>query len=686
MKIVLIFFFSFQVALQAQIKLPGFFTDNMVMQRDCQIPIWGWAQPNEKITVTFHNQKLRTKSDPSGQWKVLLQPEKAGGPYNLDIKGKNKLVLKNILVGDVWLASGQSNMEWTVEQSDNYLTEKNMTQFPNIRHVKIEHSVAMSPQEDVLPTQWDVCSPETFGKFSGIGYYFAKELNQKTHLPIGILNASWGGSMIETWISRQGFESSEEFQYLNNSFLNVDFEEIKNQIIIRLEKLQNRKITEFKAEEFIQLNYDDSTLPTLIQPTDWESQSIGNVDGVIWIRKIIEISAEEAQKAAKLSLSRIDDEDITYINGIKIGENNVWNSERDYTIPPNVLKAGKNVIAIKITDTGGGGGLWGEAEKVFLQLGDKKMSLSGEWAFFVTDVFLTNDVNSFQSLTYNAMIHPLLPFPIKGIIWYQGETNAPRAYQYRTTFPLLIEDWRNKWKTELPFYYVQLATYKTLGDSNSGCDWAELREAQTMTLQVPNTGMVVTTDIGNPNDIHPTNKHDVGKRLADIALNQIYGFEIPFNNPVYDELAIKNNNQLIIKFNYVGGGLKTNGSDKILGFEIAGNDNVFKEVTGKLYENNAVVIQLPENFTLKGLRFGWKGDASNCNLFNSFGLPVVPFRTDDIKTITKGVKFELYKKNKGFVKITNPLFKIFCLIFLFFRSFSLWFNSWFFLFFSNSII
>lgn len=635
-------FLLLSFGINAQITLPHIFSDNMVLQRESKVPVWGWSKPNESISVSFHNQKVKTKADAKGNWKIVLQPENAGGPFQLTIKGKKKIVFNNVLVGDVWLAGGQSNMEWTVEQSDNYLNEQKNANYANIRHIKIPRDVNTLPQNNVQPTHWDTCTPETFGKFSGVGYYFAKELNQKTNIPIGILNASWGGSMVEAWISREGFENHKEFQYLNNTFINVDFNELKKIKIEGIEKLQNKKIDAIRFDDFIQTQFDDTSLPHLIQPTGWENQSIGSLDGLVWIRKTIYLDENQVKEKAILSLSRIDDEDVTYVNGVKVGENKMWNAERIYDVPQNILKVGKNVIAIKITDTGGGGGLWGEPENVYLQLGTNKVSLVGEWKYFINDVFITKDVNTYQTMAYNAMIHPLVDFPVKGFIWYQGETNAPRAYQYRKAFPLLINDWRNKWHNEnLPFYFVQLATYKTIGDSNSGCDWAELREAQTLTLNVPHTGMVVTTDVGNPKDIHPTNKETVGKRMALIALNNDYGQNNLYKNPSYDKMEIIGD-KIYLYFNDTAKGLIVkDGTAK--GFELASDNKIFQKAEGIIAKDNnqkdVIVIQIPEGMKVKSVRFGWIGDASQCNVFNSEGLPLIPFRTDDWEISTYKVKF-----------------------------------------------
>jgi len=378
----------------------------------------------------------------------------------------------------------------------------------------------------------------------------------------------------------------------------------------------------------------------------WEEQSIGELDGIVWLRKTIVLTSLDLTKEATLVLSKIDDNDITYVNGIKVGSTNQWDANRRYTIPPGVFKEGKNVIAVRVEDTGGGGGIYGDAADVKLILYNASLPLSGEWKFQVESVIKTTNQNSLPSLCFNAMISPLIPFAFQGVLWYQGESNAGRSYQYRKAFPLLINDWRQKWNnSSMPFYFVQLATFNNPGNSNEGCGWAELREAQTMTLSLPNTGMCVTTDlVTNPKDIHPTNKQDVGKRLAALALNNLYSKNMICNGPIYKSMEIKND-QVILSFDNIGTGLYT--PDKygyIRGFEMAGKDQVFHYAKAFI-KGNTVVLFNEKVENPVAVHFGWIGDASDCNLFNKEGYPAVPFRTDEWKTVTKDEKYKIEKLN-----------------------------------------
>jgi sialate O-acetylesterase len=378
-------------------------------------------------------------------------------------------------------------------------------------------------------------------------------------------------------------------------------------------------------------------------PGEWEQQQLPNFDGEVWFRSNFNIADADAGKPAELSLGTIDDNDVTYINGTQIGATNQYNASRVYKIPAGVLKAGNNVIAVKVQDTGGGGGFTGEPTDLFVNVAGHKQPLAGNWAFRISAVVPTNSgvgPNSYPSLLYNAMINPILPFAIKGAIWYQGESNADRAYQYRTTFPLLINDWRRLWNQgEFPFYFVQLASFNSAnGNSKNGSKWAELREAQTLSLNVPNTGMAVITNIGETKDIHPRNKQDVGKRLAAVALHDTYGQNNVFSGPVYQSMQT-NGNKVTLSFSSIGGGLTV--KDKygyIRGFEVAGADQQFHYAKAFI-DGDKVVVFTEEVSSPVAVRYGWADDNLEDNLFNKEGFPAAPFRTDKWKGVTEEKKY-----------------------------------------------
>lgn len=633
--------------LNANIVLPEIFSGNMVLQRNVLIPVWGWADANEKVEVRFHNQVKSGQADKNGKWMIRLDAETAGGPYTLTVKGKNSVELPNVLVGEVWLCSGQSNMEFTVGQSLNAKKEIAEANNPLIRHIKITRNISSLPNTNLTAGSWQVCDSTTVAGFSGIGYFFAKNIADELKIPVGLIHSSWGGTNIETWISREGFESSDEFREMIAGMPKIDLDSLSKVKIhageLRIEALQGTKLKDIKADLLKEPSFDDASWPILNEPQLWEQQSIGDLDGVVWLRKTIVLAAPDAGREAILELSKIDDEDITYVNGIKVGNTNLWDAKRKYIVPAGVLKEGKNSIAVRVVDNGGGGGIYGDAADMKLTLGKVSLPLSGDWKFQVESIKKSTNENSLPSLCYNAMINPLIPFAFKGVLWYQGESNAGRAYQYRKAFPLLINDWRQKWDNpNMPFYFVQLATFHTGGNSNEGCGWAELREAQTLTLQLPNTGMCVTTDIGNPWDIHPNNKQEVGKRLGALALNNLYDKKRVCNGPSYQSMEV-HGRQVTLTFDHTGSGLVT--PDKygyIKGFEIAGKDQVFYYARAFI-KNNTVTVFCENVEEPVAVRFGWIGDAGDCNLFNKEGFPAVPFRTDDWKTITANEKYTIEK-------------------------------------------
>jgi sialate O-acetylesterase len=640
------------ITASANVTLPGIFSDNMVLQRDRLIPVWGWADANEKVEVKFNNQTKAAKADKKGKWMVRLDAETAGGPYELSVKGKNTVLIKNILVGEVWLCSGQSNMEFPVGKPkgwglSNYEAVTAEANYPMIRQIKVAHAISSLPETQLKSSGWEICGPSTVGDFTAVGYFFAKNIYDELKIPIGIINDCWGGTNIETWISREAFESSDEFKEMIAGMpkINLDsLSKIKVQASeLRIETLQGTKLKDLKTNLFNQESFDDSKWPELNEPQLWEQQSIGELDGVVWLRKTFVLSAFDPNKEATLELSKIDDEDITYVNGVKVGSTDRYDAKRKYSISQGILKEGKNVIAVRVVDNGGGGGIYGDAADLKLSLGNTTIPLSGEWKFQVESIIKTTNENSLPSLCYNAMINPLIPFAFKGVLWYQGESNAGRSYQYRKAFPLLINDWRLKWTyPDMPFYFVQLATFNNPGNSNEGCGWAELREAQAMTLSLPYTGMCVTTDIGNPNDIHPVNKQDVGKRLAAIALNNLYGKNRICNGPSFKSMEIKGN-EIILSFNNVGSGLVT--TDKygyIKGFEIAGNDQVFHYARAFI-KGNTVVLSSDKVEKPVAIHFSWMADASESNLFNKESFPAEPFRTDEWKIVTKDEKYKIEK-------------------------------------------
>lgn len=631
----------FCVLAMAEVRLPHIFSDNMVVQRDKPVRIWGTADKNEKVEVTFNGQKRTTKANASGQWSVVLQPMAHGGAHTLTVKGKsNTIALNNILIGDVWLCSGQSNMEWTVKDVNNAAMEIASAYHAGIRSFNVVKDMATAPKDDLEGT-WTECSPETVRDFSAVGYFFAKEIYEKTGIPIGIINSSWGGTDIETWIPEGSFKTLPETFGLRYKGTKIadDFESFVKENEKSKQVYEKALAGERGIKEQWQNQPIDATWKNIEVPALWETTAIGDADGYVWFKYTFDMPADAAGKKATLQLGTIDDNDITWINGTKVGETNAYNANRIYEIPAGVVREGSNTITVRVFDGAGGGGFYGSPDKLFILCEGQKIPLAGEWKYKTS--VLTSDFgyvnispNMHPTLLYNAMINPLVPFAIKGVTWYQGENNSGQAYKYRTLFPLMINSWREKWNDELPFYWVQLANFMAEDNQPADSEWAELREAQTLTLSVPHTGQATIIDIGDADDIHPRNKQDVGKRLALISLNKDYGQkDVVISGPMFKSMEIKGG-KAAISFDYVGGGLfTTNKYGYVNGFAIAGADNKF--VWAKAYIDGDKVIVYNETISNPvSVRYAW-GNNPDVNLYNKEGLPAVPFRTDKLEGLTK---------------------------------------------------
>ncbi len=517
--------------LPAEVRLPKVIGSNMVLQRSQPVQIWGWADKGEKVSVLFNGQKETTKTSKEGKWMVTLDSMQAGGPFEMEIHGKNSITLDNILIGDVWICSGQSNMEWTLSNSNNAEEEILAANYPEIRLFDVPNNIQLAPVEDLPSGKWTACSGETARNFSAVGYFFGRGIHQALDVPIGLISTNWGGTNVETWTSREMAATDPEMKEAIEGIDQMNVEELKE----KMEKEKKALLASLGDLEpgivdgdpvWAREKTDLSAWKTMKVPGLWEAQGLNGVDGVVWFRKTFMLTEKQADGGAALHLGPIDDGDRTWINGVEVGKTeNAYNETRVYNVAPGVLKAGENTLAVRIEDTGGGGGFWGAPEVMKIQTGDGQLPLAGDWNYRVSSEELQVNIqmaigpNSKPTLLYNGMINPLINFSVLGAIWYQGEANAGRAYTYRTRFPNMIKDWRNKWNNpNLGFYFVQLANFMETVDVPTGSEWAELREAQTMTLALPKTGMAVIIDIGEADDIHPRNKQDVGKRLALAAL------------------------------------------------------------------------------------------------------------------------------------------------------------------------
>ena len=629
------------------INLPILFSDNMVLQRDKNIPVWGTAEPGGNVFVEIAGQKKSTEVSEDGKWQINFPPMPAGGPYELTILGQDTIICKNVMVGEVWLCSGQSNMEMAVKSCNNYNEEVANADYPNIRLFQVKQTTSNQPLDTIICDGWEECSPKTIPDFSSVAYFFGRKLFNELGITIGLIHSSWGGTPAEAWTSAEALKAMPDFRdevKIIESILpehKQSMEDYEAEVKLRDEKIVTGDAGFNNGQPiWNNPNLDVQGWKTMNLPTKWENAGYPDLDGKMWFRKEINLPASMTGTDLVLHLGPVNDIDITWFNGIKIGNSSGASKLREYKIPKSLVKTGKNVIVVNVHDIGNSGGIWGNADQMFIEnrIG-VKILISGEWLCKIGfDAMVLgpkpnnpNDPN-IPSVLFNSMIHPLVPYGIRGTIWYQGESNASRAYQYQTLFPNMIKDWRTQWnQDDFPFLFVQLANYMQLQTESRDDEWAELREAQLKTLSLPNTGMAVTIDIGDALDIHPKNKQEVGRRLALNALAKVYGKEIPYSGPIYQSMKIEEN-KIRLQFSNTDKGLKTNGSDKPIGFAIAGDDKKFVWAEAEI-EDNEVVVWNSKIKNPVAVRYAW---ASNpvCNLFNKAGLPASPFRTDNWEGIT----------------------------------------------------
>ena len=635
--------------LQAKVILAPVFTDNMVLQQQASVTIWGTATPGKKVTVTTSWNGLSystTASREDGGWSLKFDTPSFGGPYEITVADSRKpLVLRNILIGDVWICSGQSNMEMKIGDKVTGMQETldRAKDYTNIRIFHVQNTTATLPT-DVIPVRhggWQMCDAETIWDFSAAAYYFGKELNEALDIPIGLIETCWGGTLAEAWTSGESLKKMPYFASRVDEAASLPLtmearEEKFRKDIDRWREEVKGSDPAFTGGRLIwgAVDYQDSAWDVMDVPGFVQDVAIPNFSGYLWMRKTVDIPASWAGKELSLDLAMIDDNDFTYFNGVEVGHIEGCLAHRHYKVPASLVKAGKAVIAVRVMDTGGKGGIWGDKDRMFLALSEsERIPLAGPWKYKVAmklseapelPVNTAREAN-YPTFLYNAMIHPLLRVPIKGAIWYQGEANVSRSLQYQTLLPLMIQDWRKAWGIDFPFYIAQLANYQAVQTGPEESEWAELREAQLVTTRLENTGLAVLIDIGEADDIHPKNKAEVGRRLALNALALTYGKNIPYSGPIYSSYRIEGSS-MRISFDYTDGGLCTPGGSALEGFYLAGADHVFHKAKAMI-EGVSVVVSCPEVEFPTSVRYGWANNPV-CNLYNGAGLPASPFRTD----------------------------------------------------------
>jgi sialate O-acetylesterase len=638
MKKIFLILFLVPQFLIAQVKLPQIIRDSMILQRDANIKIWGWASAGEKITIQLNNKTYKTKATANGNWVVTVAPVKAGGPHNMSISGKNKIILKDILFGDVWFCSGQSNMVHQLNIHDiTYAKEITEANNSNIRQFLVSTVTSLQgPQANLPSGLWKYAVGEDVRPFSAVAYFFAKKLYEKYQVPIGIINASWGGTPIEAWTSEEGLK---DFSTIINTIQ-------KNKETDSINRLNRRPFSDSVFRKTMDKGltgekkwYDETYTPkgwkNINIPGYWEDQGIKDLNGTVWYRKEIDIPASMIGKSAKVFLGRIVDADVLYINGKQVGGTGYQYPQRRYNVPADLLKAGKNIFVIKVTNNAGKGGFVPDKPYCIFS-GKDTVDLKGTWHYKVGEVFVPGTggfggggiaAHLQPAALYNAMVAPVINYTIKGFCWYQGESNAGRAEEYAKLQPAQIIDWRNKWQSgTLPFLFVQLPGFMDYNYLPSESGWAMLRESQLKSLSVPNTAMAVAIDLGEWNDIHPDNKKDVGERLALAAMKLAYGENIIHSGPLYQS-HITEGNKIIISFSNTGSGLTTNDGEAPAEFAIAGDDKKFVSAQTKL-EGDKIIVWSDVVKEPKYIRYAWADNPVNPNLYNKEGLPASPFQID----------------------------------------------------------
>ena len=633
-KIMLIVIFGngFFIPAKAQLRLPRIIRDSMVLQREATIPIWGWSRASEMVSVKFNHKTYRTRSGKDGRWIVKLLPMRAGGPYDMEISAGKKILLREILIGDVWLCAGQSNMEHQLKlHAVRYENEIRSADYPAIRQFKVPDTVSLSGLlADISGGSWEWACPANLREFSAVAYFFARTLYDKYHVPIGIVNCTWGGIPVESAMSEEALKA---FPYTVRRFEKELAEAEAGQLNGSGDR-EWQRLQESMDEGISGRWFEDSCTITgwkrIAVPGFWEDQGARDLYGIIWYRKEIDLPASMTGQTAWLWLGRMVDADEVYLNGRKIGSTGYMYPQRRYQVPEGLLKPGKNLLAVRVTCFGGKGGFVPD-KPLLLISGKDTVNLSGYWEYkpgvltsphkSAPAVLLQNQ----PAALFNSMLAPLMPYALRGFIWYQGESNIFHADEYANLQNALINDWRKHWKQDsLPFLFVQLPGYGDYHYQPAESQWALFREAQARSLSLPNTAMVTTIDLGEWNDIHPDRKKEVGERLALAAEKIAYGENNVFSGPVFQSASFVGN-KVIIQFGQTGSGLTTIDGGKPNEFSIAGADGIFVWARATI-EHDRVVVWNDAIAEPRYVRYAWADQPVNPNLYNREGIPAQPFR------------------------------------------------------------
>ncbi len=638
-----------------QLSLAWVFTDHMVIQRDQPIRVWGRGRPGRVVTVRLDESTRLTHVRPDGRWELTFPPRPAGGPIWLHVSdGREELDVSDVLIGDVWLCSGQSNMEWPLRKADTGPQALAEADHPRLRLLKMPRASTPTEQSSA-EANWQRCTPKAAAGFSAVGYFFGRSLGQELDVPIGLIDSTWGGSPAVTWTSGPALLASETFA--ERYRLTVDRIATFDQRLARWQREEPKLRRQFLRDWQKTLDEIDQRDEGIaggwyaadVEPAGWQMVTIPqrwrNQGGIRWYRTTVDLPADWAGADLVLHLGAIDDADQTWFNGRSVGVTDLrhddhWKRPRAYRIPADVLRQGENVVAVRVMDYGGNGGFTSDADALRLTRLDEPNAaiyLARPWWMRTTATDLdwddlprpprrpTRSKGAHDpARLFNGMIAPLVNMPLRGVIWYQGEADTGRNEEYRQLFPLMIRDWRERWgRPELPFLWVNLANYRPHGPD--GDNWAYLREAQTQTLALPATAQALAIDVGDPNDIHPRDKRTVGRRLASAALAVAHGRDVPYQGPMYRSMEVRDG-RAVVTFDHATGGLVARGP-ALEGFEIAGADRQFVPARAKI-DGETVIVWSDRVADPLAVRYAWKDDP-DATLYNHADLPAVPFRTDN---------------------------------------------------------
>ena len=618
---------------EAKVQLHPLFADNMVLQRERPVRVWGSAAPREKVTVRVAGESASTRADANGKWRVTLPALSASQSTTLEARGENVVTLRNVAIGDVYLCAGQSNMEWPISQTDNATAEIAAADNSAIRYFAVPKRVAGTPQKNfTIPTRWQVCNPGNVAQFSAVAYFFARDLNRETKVPIGLIEASWGGVIAQAFLSQDALSQRDDLrepmQQTKEKFAPAALQSLD-------EKLQSwwRENDEGSRENWQSPDFDDAAWKVATIPAKNESEKLPPFSGAMWLRRTVTIPESWQNRDLLLHLGAIKDADTTFFNGHKIGATAMWNQQRAYVVPREIVQSGRATIAVRMMSADVAGGFMDRVAPRLEVVSEpqQNLELSADWKYhagattldFPTMPMDVRVVPDQPSVLFNAMIAPLVPFPLRGVVWWQGESNVADAAQYRTLFPDLIRDWRKEWKSDFPFYFVQLSTFGAPSEEPIQSGWAELREAQALALQLPRTAMAVTLDVGN-GGYHPTNKQEVGRRLSLVALALDDKRQREYSGPIFQKMKAEGG-AVRLDFSHAAG-LKTTDGQAPRGFAICGADGKWLAAQARINGEEIVVssASVPQP---TAVRYAWSNNPA-VNLVNAADLPAAPFRTD----------------------------------------------------------